>query len=599
MANARIKSWQDEMSRGLKRSREDDLFEEFGLSTEVPSSPASSRSSSRRRIRRKRSKRADLSSAEVELTQRFNKLKYLGQTESYRALDRELRHAEPCSTFRAWVEDNPGLFSDIDFAQWTMVEANSVVELNHLERFSRDYPLPPEADTPALAAAISYVAELLKLDEQIPFPSREDLDDVRFIGSKFPGVEYAWRGYKDRSGAHSEALDDARAAWDQLLAGERVEPHYNRIGGRGKMVTRKKIKEQGDKTTAGRLIFMTSHRDLLLNGVLEQRLTNAYKDPHFPISVGKTWWHGGTEEFLARFGGRDMYSCFDAAKYDSSLPPWLIKVAVNILRQQFVDGGDPVYDAYWRFIEDGLIYAPVYLDNGMLFQRSGGSTSGHSFNTLMQSICTLIIAYTCYLTLEGHENVERVAREVWCESLGDDQHTGASGLCARWKIEDTAPIAMRIFGVDWSGDKSFNTRRLVDDREGDFQGTQYLGKFFRWFDEDVEGVPIQANLPYRPFVETALRLYYPERGEQGILPAWQRAIGHYADGAGNTRTRAMLEAYLDWLEPQVGEGEFVWSEKWLRRFERAGEEFQAPVPPRRIGFSAWLALVITDRDPFS
>nr|AZF86115.1 RNA-dependent RNA polymerase [Sclerotium rolfsii unassigned dsRNA virus 1] len=592
--DAQMSRWMRNVALNLKRARsyEDDLH---SIDTTVPSSPASSSGTARRRNKRHRlNSQSSRTAEEDSITRALEGLEYLGRNDSGSPLHMELEYAEPCMHFRQFVEENPGLFEDTRFEDWRFVEANHLAEMNHLKRFCREYPeIQPQHEW-AISRAIEVVSALMELPEKIPFPTKDQLDDVRWIGSKYPGIEYFRMGFKTRAEANPVALEHARAAYEDLMSGRRVEPQLNKMGGRGKLVKEEKIRAQGKDTTAGRLILMASQRDVLLAGLLEQPLTAALLGPEYPVSVGTSWWKGGVNDFITRFHKFERFFCLDAEKYDSSLPPWLIEIALHILRDQYEDGQDEKYDTYWDFIRDGLIYAPIYLPNGMMFRRKGGSTSGHNFNTLMQSVATLVMVYTGFFLLVGEGEADRVEEEVYAESLGDDQHTGTRGACAKYEVEDIAEVVMEVFQVSLGGDKSFATTRLFDDIEGEFQGTQYLGKFWRWFDEVVDDIHFEGYIPYRPFVETALRLYYPERGEQGELPAWQRAVGHYADAAGLTRTRAMLEQYLDWLEPRVDGQQFFWTERQLKRLGDKVNRLPPPLPARRCGFVEWLQAVLTD-----
>nr|UJT31798.1 RNA-dependent RNA polymerase [Phlebiopsis gigantea curvulavirus 1] len=548
----------------------------------------------RRNFKRQKAGRRIRDDEEAGILAKLPGLEYIGRSVPIRALDKEIQRAPIDPLLQEFFSENPQYSEGIKPEEWVFVEANSVVEINHLSRFDREYAPVKEKFETAIEAATDYVAHLLALPQKLPFPEKEALAEVRYTGSKYAGVEYALMGAKTRSDADSLAQIDAEKAWDDLMDGIRVEPHKNRMGGRGKLVKLAKLEAQGDQPEAGRFILMTSHRDLKVNGATQQPLTDAYKHPSFPISVGKAWWHNGVHEFLERFADKVLFSCLDAKKFDSSLPGWLLRLGINVLREQFIDGNNPKYDAYWDFVYEGLAEAVVYMDNGMMFKRRGGSTSGHSHNTLVQSVCTLIIMYTCYFTLLPREEWDNIGDYVWVESLGDDQHTGAKGPCEKFTIEEIAPIALECFGVDWFGDKSFNTTRLYDEKEGDFQGTQYLGKYFRLLDEEVGGVRVKGMVPYRPYEETVLRLLYPERGKMGAEESWARAIGHYADAAGLKKTRDFLDAYMDWLEPKVETDDFTWGEKWSRKFAGGDPHDEHPVPAERIDYPTWLGLVLLD-----
>jgi hypothetical protein len=472
------------------------------------------------------------------------------------------------------------------------VRTNSLVQLNHLERFNRPVHLLKPDHTGVVSLAASYVEHLLSLDEQLIFPSVSDLASVDFYGSKFAGIDYARQGLKTRNEADEVANADAEEAWHKLMRGEMVEPQLNRIGGRGKLAKRAEVERMGQQLDKGRLVMMTGHRDLKLNGVTEEVLTGAYKSPSYPIAIGQSWWHGGVEEFLNRFRKFEKFVCFDAKKFDASLPGWLIKLAIRIVRSQFHEGEDPKFDTYWDFVYRGLVEAPMFIDNGLLFRRFGGTTSGHNHNTLIQSVCTLIIFYTALAYLVGEDDVDDCFSKVWAESLGDDQVGGFLAPYDRFTKEEICQVVWEIFGVDWSGDKSFETDMLVDVVQGEFQGLQFLGKYFRIIDLFVDGVHFSGVVPYRPTLETLLRLLYPEHDTVGVEGAWERAIGHYADGAGNDTTREYLEKYLDWLQPQVPFPDVVWSEKWRRKFNQGNPTSEVSVPTRRISYLEWLGLVL-------
>lgn len=214
---------------------------------------------------------------EIAFRKRFDHLEFVGAQERYSELDMTPKIADPCAYFSEYLDTRPTPIPNFDPTTHVFCRSNSLVQLNHLDRFNRPkHALRPE-HRDVVAVAASYVDALLALSQPLPFPTVSDLADVRFYGSKFAGIEYARLGLKTRREADSRANDDAERAWLQLMSGERVVPQLNRIGGRGKMAKRADFERMGDKLDKGRLVMMTGHRDLKLNGVTEQLLTNAYK----------------------------------------------------------------------------------------------------------------------------------------------------------------------------------------------------------------------------------------------------------------------------------------------------------------------------------
>jgi hypothetical protein len=344
---------------------------------------------------------------------------------------------------------------------------------------------------------------------------------------------------------------------------------------------------------------MMSHRDLKLCGVTEKLLTQAYLGPKWPISVGDSWFHEGTHSFHQRFRGFLRYHCFDARKYDAYLEPWLVRYAINILREQFVDGREDMYDAYWRFVEESLIRAPIMRDDGFRLQKLVGTTSGHSHNTLLQSICTLIVAYGVIIAMNPTLSDDQVKEAVHAEALGDDNITGSKEPVASFSVEDAAKWAWEIFGIDWKGKKSFETTAVVDLVPLGFQGVQYLGKYFRKAEYPIDGGTVDVVLPYRPFRETFLRLLYPEYGSLGADQTWLRALGNYIDAAGNPVTERWLQGFLDWLEPKVMEQPEQWPANFQRMVSRDYSGIGIEVPkPERMSFEQWRDLVVLPREEY-
>lgn len=441
-------------------------------------------------------------------------------------------------------------------------------EMAHLRHFNCEEHRMPQEYRDVLSRGVKLVERLLRIEDKLSFPMIHDLNLVRFAKHKYPGVYYRVKGYMSRGEAHEEAVEDAREAWENLLCGERVTPHDVRMGGRGKITD-----VLGSDPCVGRMILMLSHRDLLVLGAVEQRLTECYTDDKYPVAIGRRWCHGYPSMFVKTLQRYAVHHCFDAKKYDANISTWMVGLALRILRRQFRDGENGVYDAYWEFVRESLVDVTIQRDDGIRMTKHKGTTSGHSFNTLVQSIITLIIGYTavCYLARKKDISDEELMKRCRIESLGDDNIISLDKSLAQHHLGEIADVVRVIFGIDWSGRKSFTTHNILDEKEYSFSGIQFLGKYLYLEPWTIKGVKRMVATPYRPFQETLERLYYPEYESVSMHQTYQRTLGNYIDAAGNRETARWLDGFLDWLErrgacmDKVSDEEgFVAKGRWTR-----------------------------------
>lgn len=534
-----------------------------------------------------------------ELREMFKHIKVLGRTNAYNKLNKELVIAPADPLVEEFSMIDPPPIPGMKPEQFTFVKACTPVEMAHLRNFDRPSHTPEARYTSAIEKAVEVVGGLLDLPEYLFFPDRHALHDVTFYPGKFAGMEYAQMGLKTRAEAHSIALMDAEAAYDKLAAGEDVLPHDVRLGGRGKVTELSEGQARTKPPPVGRLILMLSHRDLLLNGITENQLTRAYSAPEYPVAVGQSWYHGGSAAFLQRFKDYEEYFCFDAKKFDSGINPWMVRIAINILRTQYYKGTEKEYDTYWRFVYESLVRAPIYRDDGVRFQKEVGTTSGHSHNTLLQSIITLILGYAAYALLNPDCDVATLKENVWVESLGDDNIIGVRNGFVGASVEQIAETVWSALRIDWGGKKSFKTTRLLDPACSDFQGIQFLGKFWYLADYPVGERIVQQPLPYRPARETYLRLLYPEYGTIEPGQTYLRTLGNYLDAAGNRLMEHWLQRFMDWLDARGIEHVDEWPPNFKRMVSRDYSNVGVEVPrPVRINFAQWRDLVVLERTEY-
>lgn len=474
-------------------------------------------------------------------------------------------------------------------------------QMRHLTYFDRSPHCNAKPADAALTRALRFVEHILTLDEKLEFPHAEDLSTVRYKPAKFPGNEYKRLGFHNRGEAQEVALLDARLAWAKLMAGDHVPPHTVRLGGRGKLVMSPQEQVEQAGVPKGRLILMLSQRDLLMLGNVEQLLTEAYKDENYPMSIGFGWYGGNVTRMVERLANKAKYFCMDAEKFDASIDPWLVDACLKILRRQFKEGDSKDKDAYWEFVRESLLEAPIVRDDGWMMLKSVGTTSGHSFNTLLQSVASLVLGFTGLLKNTPREYWGEVLEASEIETLGDDNETGVperlTGMSGR---AYGAPVKA-LTGVNWLGDKSFSTDILFDTKEfsvgdteeGRFNGVQYLGKYLRTTPIPEELGGGEAIVPYRPMLETVARVYYPERDARNPLHVYERVLGNLLDAYGNPNAADWLNGLLDWLEQRLDFLPTVWMNDTVQDAARDYTADEVVVPrPRRWSWEEWLVLTL-------
>nr|WPE03609.1 MAG: RNA-dependent RNA polymerase [Beauveria basiana dsRNA mycovirus 1] len=587
---------------------DDDLRLSPGGSAVTDTSSRASYNTRRQRVWRRNHKASTRAAARLRHRPNFRYIDVEEGEDFFRHYRKGFSFAKPDPLVVRFVEEHGTPAPHCDPEQVCFLTACDDVQMNHLKYFDREpRELPPQYRK-QYDTAVAAVAQMVRLDQKLPFPHAEDLDLVSYKARKYPGAYYRTLGYASRGEAHEQALIDAKLALAKLTMGDHVEPHTVRLGGRGKSVQKSQAQVQKEGKPKGRLILMLSQRDLLLCGLTEQMLTTAYCSDDYPMSLGMGWFKGNVTQFAQRYSKAVKWFCFDAAKFDSSLDPYLVRDVIGILREQFEHGMSEKYDAYWNFVLESIIAAPIQRDDGWIMHKSVGTTSGHNHNTLIQSICSLIIAYTNYLVLKPDISPRAVFNDMAVETLGDDNLSATDGLYRDVTVEDVAQVSKLVFGQDYFGDKSFATYSLYDKiptdepftEEGKFQGVQYLGKFLRSYQLNVGGKEVTTALPYRPVLETFTHMYYPERRGASIERTYQRALGNLLDNYGNPWAADWLNRLLDWLEPQMELIPTDWLEDTVQDAARNYTAAEVRVPrPHRWTFEEWVALCLTtdDSDP--
>jgi len=182
----------------------------------------------------------------------------------------------------------------------------------------------------------------------------------------------------------------------------------------------------------------------LVEGQYAQPLIDAYAQMDSPMFIGRTV----LKELPLFMDGVFLHGqrgcALDWSGFDSSLSPWLIRFAFDVMAAN-LDMSDGAKSEL-QFIEDYFINTPIVMPNGNVFVKKGGVPSGSFFTQLVDSICNfLVIVYLQLRHWEGRWSKTKV--------LGDDSvFSVAEGNLidlAAWAL-----VAQMEFGMTLNARKS-------------------------------------------------------------------------------------------------------------------------------------------------
>lgn len=170
----------------------------------------------------------------------------------------------------------------------------------------------------------------------------------------------------------------------------------------------------------------------------------------------------------------------DASKFDSSLKPYLIKAAFQILRTHFEENSPN--DEVWSIIEEYFIHTPILMPDGYVYKKHQGVPSGSYFTQMVDSICNYILVQAIFHRLTGATiQADKIL------VLGDDSLVGSSKYYSLHAIQSIAKEYRITVNVTKSHVSRFG------------QAFEFLGH--SW----------QHGVPRRNVQELAKRLVFPEK----------------------------------------------------------------------------------------
>nr|QKO02081.1 RNA-dependent RNA polymerase [Macrophomina phaseolina partitivirus 2] len=218
-------------------------------------------------------------------------------------------------------------------------------------------------------------------------------------GFTFPGLrkkdcmeeiyqEARWLAHRIKSGGRRR-FDPRRVRFAPCLAGSR-----------GHLSPRDDVKT--------RLVWVYPAEMLVVEGLFAPIIYNGLATlPNGPLMLGKSS-QRLFSEWLANYKEGEILHGLDFSAFDTHVPPWLIHVAFDILKQNIdfeYDGNVPntkkgqiKLSNLWNAVVWYFINTPILMPDGRMFRKRHGVPSGSYFTQLIDSVVSyILISYVCDL----------------------------------------------------------------------------------------------------------------------------------------------------------------------------------------------------------
>nr|UUV42381.1 MAG: putative RNA dependent RNA polymerase [Lestijarvi partiti-like virus] len=281
-----------------------------------------------------------------------------------------------------------------------------------------------------------------------------------------PGLPYIQQGYKTKLDAWKDDQATIAHAHELIRKGHSVQMPDCAAFARSIVSEKPKNKV--------RLVWAYPLSMVLLEAKYTQPLLQAMTDQEIGVSVaygaetmrgGMLWLHNQLTKMPSQ-----NYVCMDYSAYDQTIPPWLIRIAFDILEECFttseVEDVDGMHSTNasavareWRQIKHYFINTPLRMEDGTRYRKTGGVPSGSCFTNIVDSIVNMIVTRYVMRTCTGQ-------MPSFLTVLGDDSVIATRGLV---NLDDIARIAKEKFGMIVNVEKSYWTTRV--------DNVQFLGYY--------------------------------------------------------------------------------------------------------------------------
>jgi hypothetical protein len=394
-----------------------------------------------------------------------------------------------------------------------------------------------DVQRPAMVSAISKARKAFSVPHKKqpyrPHQVGQHIKTNTSAGFTFPG--------KLKRDVMPEIYQEARYLAHRIkYSGERFNPTRVRFapclaGSRGHLSPEDEIKT--------RLVWVYPAEMLVIEGLFAPIIYSSLVDlgPDCPLMVGKGS-HRLYAEWLSNYKDGEKLHGLDFSAFDTHVPPWLIHVAFDILKDCIdfeYDGnrrntasGRRKLGALWSAVKWYFINTPILMPDGRLFRKHHGVPSGSYFTQLIDSVVSYILV--SYVTEIQHLEVRRL------KVLGDDSQFRSPSSLDLERAQrdcDACGMTLKVEKCDVSEDPA-NFKSL---------GTRYRNGH-AWREDDE-------------WFKLAL---YPENVPPDIGTSFTRLVGLWIGGAMFSEKFRRFMDFFQSCYPVPDHGDFSKDQrKWL------------------------------------
>jgi len=406
--------------------------------------------------------------------------------------------------------------------------------------------------------------------ERLPMRHINDLQPGMFTLNTNPGMPYAQWGYTKKSDVFQMAKTRTRYLCHRIKEGQPTHLPPTMIFARNSVTEKQKRKIRGvwgkplDLLIAEASIYMPWIEQMNL----KKCTPNGYKYTMYHRGYRKLW----DDITSAAPPGKCTYIMLDFRKYDTSLMPWLLRRARQIVDSQidfdrYEHWGHPTISRSLRLARrlfKATIDTEFIMPDGYVWSKDVGTDSGSLMFQRDEDICTYVIGRYLMASM-GY-------KLLFISVLGDDLIMAIEGQ-HNIDLNFAKSLLLKVFGVELNDEKSYSTLNILK--------ASFLGR------------NLSYGYPKRDTVDMVFAALYPRQTDKTDLDVAQRVIALiYENAYVNYHAHRFLMKIWESLPLDIrlycqGKG-FKWDRKWEKIFRSYGLKQAPRCSPPTFDFIFWL-----------
>lgn len=437
--------------------------------------------------------------------------------------------------------------------------------------YNRD-PHPMPKDDRLLDSVFYQAAQDFRIRKDgslIPMRHINDLEPSHFTLSTNPGYPYTYWGFAKKRDCFEIAKKRARYLCHRIK--EQMPVHLPP----SMIFARTSVTEKGSTKLRG--VWGKPFDLLIAESSLYLPFIEEYVKAETPNGYRYTLFHRGYYRLYEEATSiapnyKSRYVMLDFKKYDTSLPPWLLRRARNIIDSQIDFGkyenwGNPIFERSYRLARrlfKATIDTEFIMPDGYIWRKRTGTDSGSLVFQRDEDICTYVL---------GRYLAAKLGRQcLYIRVLGDDIFMALEGS-DDIDMKLSRDILFTTFGVELNMEKSYTTTDIVN--------AQFLGRY------------ISHGIPRRDTIDIVLSALYPRETDGTLFDCAQRIVALMYENCYNNDTaqrflRNCWETLPKYVRDYCEYGEIQWSTTWNKVMKLYGLKQLPKCMPPTLDFIIYL-----------